>query len=139
MCSDVRPGCASVGPSETGDGLEALQRQLRGRTSIFIGQSGVGKSSLLNKLLPRAVARVGALSAFSGLGSHTTSHAEMHHLPSGGTLIDCAGFRDFEIWHLDYDDIQKGFAEIADAARVCKFRNCLHRWFVAGRRVRLGV
>ena len=71
--------------------------------------------------------QVGALSAYSGLGAHTTSHAEMHALPSGGRLIDCAGFRDFEIWHLRYQDIEAGFAEIAAAAGACKFRDCMHR------------
>ncbi len=102
----------------TGEGMEDVRQKLKGRTSILIGQSGVGKSSLLNTLVPGAAMRVGALSEM-GLGSHTTSHAEMHQLPSGGQLIDCAGFRDFEIWHLNYLDIQNGFVDIARAAQVC--------------------
>ncbi|EKX37103.1 hypothetical protein GUITHDRAFT_155035 [Guillardia theta CCMP2712] len=112
--------------TRTGQGLEELKSLLHNKTSILVGQSGVGKSSLLNALLPQANARVGALSEWSGLGAHTTSHAELHFLPSGGNLIDCAGFRDFATWHLTLEEVQQGFREISQAALDCKFRDCSH-------------
>lgn len=65
--------------------------------------------------------RVGGLSGYTGLGSHTTTHAELHRIASGGDLIDCAGFRDFGTWHYTHEEIQEGFEEIARHALGCKY------------------
>ncbi len=96
------------------------------RTSIVVGQSGVGKSSLINTLLPEARLEVGELSNASGEGTHTTTKAKLFHLPCGGQLIDSPGIRDFSLWHIDIAQLQHGFIEIANLLGRCKFRNCQH-------------
>jgi ribosome biogenesis GTPase len=96
------------------------------RTSIVVGQSGVGKSSFINTLLPEAQLEVGELSHASGEGTHTTTKAKLFHLPSGGQLIDSPGIRDFSLWHIDISQLQQGFIEIAELLGSCRFRNCRH-------------
>jgi len=96
------------------------------RTSIVVGQSGVGKSSFINTLLPEADLEVGELSHSSGEGTHTTTKAKLFHLPSGGQLIDSPGIRDFSLWHIGISQLQEGFVEIASLLGTCKFRNCQH-------------
>jgi len=110
----------------TGDGVADLTRRLADHTSILVGQSGVGKSSLLNKLIPQVDTRTGELSKRSGLGKHTTSVTTWFELPTGGAIIDSAGVRQFSLDHLPQADIQSGFIEICDAAKGCKFTNCTH-------------
>lgn len=116
----ILQGCArrAVPP-----GLEA---RLRGRTAILVGQSGVGKTTLLNALLPQARQRVGELSGERGKGRHTTTTARLFELPGGGALIDSPGIREFGLWHLDRGAIDRGFREIRDAAQDCRFRDCRH-------------
>ncbi len=106
--------------------LEELPALIRDRTSIVVGQSGVGKSSLINTLLPELNLQTGALSERSGEGTHTTVTASLFHVPSGGVIIDSPGIRDFSLWHIDANDLQAGFIEIAAAAAQCKFRDCRH-------------
>lgn len=96
------------------------------RTSIVVGQSGVGKSSFINTLLPDALLEVGELSHASGEGTHTTTKAKLFHLPCGGQLIDSPGIRDFSLWHIGIAQLQEGFIEIAALLGRCKFRNCQH-------------
>jgi ribosome biogenesis GTPase len=96
------------------------------RTSIVVGQSGVGKSSFINTLLPDAGLEVGELSHSSGEGTHTTTKAKLFHLPCGGQLIDSPGIRDFSLWHIGISQLQQGFIEIAHLLGTCKFRNCQH-------------
>ncbi len=96
------------------------------RTSIVVGQSGVGKSSLINTLLPEAKLAVGALSKSSGEGTHTTTQAKLFHLPRGGKLIDSPGIREFGLWHIDQQQLQHGFIEIAKQIGACRFRDCRH-------------
>ena len=112
--------------SRRGDGLADLRSHMQDGSSVIVGQSGVGKSSLINALLPHADQDVGAVSDGSALGQHTTSASRMHFLPEGGQLIDSPGTREFGLWHLDKNQIARGFREIADAATRCKFRNCAH-------------
>lgn len=97
-----------------------------GRTSILVGQSGVGKSSLVRLLLPDAPIRVGQLSAASGLGRHTTTETTLYHLPHGGDLIDSPGVRDFQLWAATPDDLQRGFRELQRYAGQCRFQDCRH-------------
>lgn len=109
-----------------GQGLEQLQAQLDGRISVFVGQSGVGKSSLVNSLLPAAETRVGALSEQTGKGTHTTTTARLFHFPAGGDLIDSPGIREFALSHVSRDDVEAGFIEFDGLIGHCRFRDCQH-------------
>ncbi len=106
--------------------LSRLPELIDNRTSIVVGQSGVGKSSLINTLLPDAKLAVGELSAATGEGTHTTTQAKLFHLPTGGQLIDSPGIRDFSLWHIDVEQLQLGFVEIAMRLGHCRFRDCKH-------------
>jgi ribosome biogenesis GTPase len=112
--------------SKTG-GLEELRAALCDRISVFVGQSGVGKSSLINALLPDADLRVGELSEHAGKGTHTTTTARLLHLPSGGSLIDSPGIREFGLWHMTREQVEQGFREFRPFLGNCKFRDCQHR------------
>lgn len=114
--------------SYTKEGLEALTRALIGRISIFAGQSGVGKSSLLNTLLPTMEESilVNQVSDNSGLGQHTTTASRLYHFPLGGDVIDSPGVREFGLWHLTPEQVTKGFIEFRPFLGGCKFRDCKH-------------
>lgn len=106
--------------------IEALQKKLDQHTCVFVGQSGVGKSSLINTLLPDADLRVGALSELTNKGAHTTTTARLFHMPAGGDLIDSPGIRDFALSHMDKTMVEEGFSEFKPFLGHCKFRNCSH-------------
>jgi ribosome biogenesis GTPase len=106
--------------------LASLPKIVDQHTSIVVGQSGVGKSSFINTLLPDAKLEVGDLSHNTREGTHTTTKAKLFHLPLGGMLIDSPGIRDFSLWHITIDQLQNGFIEIANVLGSCKFRNCQH-------------
>lgn len=108
-------------------GLDTLIAQLKGHTSVFVGQSGVGKSSLVQALLPEARINVGELSAQSGLGQHTTSTARLYHLPTGGQVIDSPGVREFRLWPMSRQQLAQGFIEFRPWLGQCKFRDCTHQ------------
>ena len=93
---------------------------------MFVGQSGVGKSSLVNALLPDAGLRVGELSQSTQKGTHTTTTAVLVHLPCGGRLIDSPGIREFGLWHMNRAAIEAGFIEVHSLAGHCRFRDCRH-------------
>ncbi|MFC6634104.1 small ribosomal subunit biogenesis GTPase RsgA [Microbulbifer taiwanensis] len=113
--------------TKTGDGLPQLLETLSQGKSVFVGQSGVGKSSLVNALLPSAGARTGALSEATMKGTHTTTAAELFHLPSGGDLIDSPGIREFGLWHMDEQSLLEGFVEFRPFVGHCRFRDCRHQ------------
>ncbi|MFO6485532.1 small ribosomal subunit biogenesis GTPase RsgA [Escherichia coli] len=101
--------------SHTQDGLKPLEEALTGRISIFAGQSGVGKSSLLNALLGlQKEILTNDVSDNSGLGQHTTTAARLYHFPHGGDVIDSPGVREFGLWHLEPEQITQGFVEFHD-------------------------
>jgi ribosome biogenesis GTPase len=107
-------------------GLDELTRYLADFTSVFVGQSGVGKSSLVNALLPDCNLRVGELSDRQQ-GNHTTTNAQLFHFPGGGHLIDSPGIREFGLWHMEEDEVLEGFIEFRPFIGHCKFRDCSHR------------
>jgi len=107
-------------------GIEAFTACLTHKTSILVGQSGVGKSSLIKRLLPEHDIAVGKLSAASGLGKHTTTSTTLYHLPRGGRLIDSPGVRDFHLGEVDGSDLASGFRELQPYLGQCKFNDCRH-------------
>jgi len=107
-------------------GLEELLGRLAGRSSVFAGQSGVGKSSLIQTLLPQADIRVGEVAEQTGLGRHTTSVSQLYHLPDGAEVIDSPGVREFRLWGMDRDALAHGFAEFRPFLGTCRFRDCRH-------------
>jgi ribosome biogenesis GTPase / thiamine phosphate phosphatase len=107
--------------------LAPLHAALAGHTSILVGQSGVGKSSLLNALVPGIDAATAALSAATGLGRHTTTAAVLHGLPGGGSIIDSPGVRDYAPPPVEPRAVARGFVELAEPALECRFGDCLHR------------
>ena len=86
----------------------------------------MGKSSLINQVLPGADILTGEVSDNSGLGQHTTTAAKLLHLPAGGDLIDSPGVREFGLWHIPTERITWGFIEFRDYLGGCKFRDCKH-------------
>lgn len=112
--------------ANTGENMATLDSYLSKGTSIFVGQSGVGKSSLINQLLPEVQALTGAVSDTSGLGQHTTTASRLYHLPQGGNLIDSPGIREFGLWHLEAEQITQGYREFQQVLGTCKFRDCKH-------------
>lgn len=108
------------------DGLNDLLDCLKDKTSVFVGQSGVGKSSLINFVMPEHDIRVGALSAQSEQGMHTTTSSRLYPLPNGGHIIDSPGIREFGLWNMQAEDIAQGFKEFRPFLGQCKFRNCQH-------------
>jgi len=108
-------------------GLKSLQEALKNHVSVFVGQSGVGKSSLISNVLPHEENIVTAeISTISELGCHTTSNSHFYHLPAGGALIDSPGVREFSLWQMPASDIIYGFKEFRKLVCECKFRNCNH-------------
>lgn len=109
-------------------GIAALQAVLQNKISILVGQSGVGKSSIINLLLPHQLqsAITGNISELSGLGQHTTTSTRLYHLPNGGDIIDSPGIREFGLWHLEPEQVISGFKEFDDYLGGCQFRDCNH-------------
>ena len=106
--------------------INDLSTAIGNKTLVFVGQSGVGKSSLIQRMLPEANIRVGALSEVADKGRHTTTTAELFHLPGGGRLIDSPGVRDFGLTHVSADAVASGFREFAPYLGHCRFRDCQH-------------
>ena len=107
-------------------GLEPLESAMVGERSVMIGQSGVGKSSLINALMGDALQKVGELSEKAGQGRHTTTTAVLHQLPRGGELIDSPGVRDYAPYIESTRGVQRGFREIIARSPDCRFDDCSH-------------
>lgn len=107
-------------------GLDELFHALAGHTGILVGQSGVGKSSLIKAMVPDQSIRIGALSQASGHGRHTTTSTMLYHLPTGGNLIDSPGVREFGLYEKDPTRLAEGFIEFRPFLGHCRFRNCGH-------------
>jgi len=111
---------------KTDPGVGALLPKTTGQTSIFVGQSGVGKSSLVRQLIPDLAIQTGALSRVTGKGTHTTTTTMLYDLPGGGHLIDSPGVWEYGLWKLDALDIGEGFRDFRPWLGQCRFNNCLH-------------
>ena len=116
----VRTSCKSS------QGIDELLPVLNGRTSILVGQSGVGKSSLINQLLPDLEIQTGKLSHATGKGTHTTTSTKLYQFTDGGFLIDSPGVWEYGIWKLENDELAAGFKEFKPFLGQCKFNNCVH-------------
>ncbi len=112
--------------TKTEHGMEPLLTELANRSITLVGASGVGKSSIVQKLLPDKELRIGEVSAATGFGSHTTSVTYWYELPNGGAIIDSPGVRQYSVAHLDEQTVREGFFEMADASVQCRFSNCSH-------------
>jgi ribosome biogenesis GTPase len=106
--------------------LDFFKEQLVNKSHIFLGQSGVGKSSLINALIPDLQLRVNEISTKSKLGKHTTTNTTIYHIPSGGDLIDSPGVREFQLKNLTELEIKGGFKEFRALSDACRFRDCKH-------------
>lgn len=120
----------NIADSHDQQGLDELKRHIDHKLVIFAGQSGVGKSSLINALLPESEQSVNVISDNSKLGQHTTTTSRLlpfnpDDLTAGG-IVDTPGIREYGIWHLTPDDIISGFIELAPLAGDCQFRDCRH-------------
>ncbi|MEM1142597.1 MAG: ribosome small subunit-dependent GTPase A [Pseudomonadota bacterium] len=112
--------------SGTLNDVEALAEELAHQTSILVGQSGVGKTTLLNALVASADERTGQLSRERAKGRHTTTTARLFELANGGSLIDSPGIREFGLQHLSQSDVEAGFREFGSVIKSCRFRDCTH-------------
>nr|HAT8714460.1 small ribosomal subunit biogenesis GTPase RsgA [Legionella jordanis] len=105
-----------------------LINALNHEVSVFVGQSGVGKSSLIASVLPHEQGiQTGTISESSELGCHTTSNSRFYHIPTGGALIDSPGVRELGLWHMASQEIAQGYREFRQLIGQCKFRNCDHK------------
>ena len=111
--------------ANTGEGIAELQALMDDKTSIFSGRSGVGKSSIANKILPDLDITVNIISD-SGEGKHTTTTATLYDLPSGGYLIDSPGVRDYALGDITPKDVSDGYIEFSEYIDQCRFNNCSH-------------
>ncbi|NSL89080.1 ribosome small subunit-dependent GTPase A [Chitinophaga sp. Mgbs1] len=112
--------------ASTGEGVEEVKEALKDKTTLMSGHSGVGKSSLINDLLPGLDLKTTAVSGWSGKGLHTTTFAEMYDLPDGGQLIDTPGVREFGIVDIPKTELSHYFLEMQPYISECQFNNCLH-------------
>ena len=110
----------------TGEGLDAVKTQLTGRINIFAGPSGVGKSSLMNCLVPGAEQKIGDLSEKIQRGKNTTRHAKLIPLPDGGFAADTPGFTSLYLGHLKYQELEQYYPEFQEYRGLCRFRGCSH-------------
>ncbi|ATP57872.1 ribosome small subunit-dependent GTPase A [Pedobacter ginsengisoli] len=117
--------CYTVSAIE-GTNISQIESLLKDKTTLFSGHSGVGKSSLINALLPGRSIKTGEISEASDKGQHTTTFAEMHTLPFGGYLIDTPGIRELGIFDIRPEELGHYFREMRDLMHECKFNNCRH-------------
>jgi len=107
-------------------GIAELKNQIAGQTSLLSGHSGVGKSTLINQIIPSAIIRTSTISAASEKGIHTTTFAEMHPLEMGGYIIDTPGIRELGVVDIPDEELAHYFPEMKKVMSRCKFHNCKH-------------
>ncbi|TMI72476.1 MAG: ribosome small subunit-dependent GTPase A [Bacteroidetes bacterium] len=112
--------------AKNNEGIKELQVELAHKTTLISGHSGVGKSSLLNVILPQLELKTKDISGWSGKGQHTTTFAEMFDLPEGGRIIDTPGMREFGLVDIEKQEVSHYFPEMRRRLNDCQFNNCLH-------------
>ena len=112
--------------AENGNGLVELRMELCDKTTLLSGNSGVGKSTLLNHLVPEAYAKTAEISAAHDSGMHTTTFSQMYFLPQGGALIDTPGIKGFGTFDMEREEVSHYFREIFQTSAQCRFGNCTH-------------
>lgn len=110
----------------TGEGIEGLHKLLKGKITLLSGNSGVGKSTLINQILPEANLRTAEISDAHNTGMHTTTFSEMLELPGGGYIIDTPGIKGFGTFDMEPEELTSYFREIFHFSKDCKFSNCTH-------------
>ncbi len=113
--------------AETGENIVEVDKLLSDKTTLIAGQSGVGKSTIINCLLPHKDLKTKELSDYTGKGQHTTTFAQMFDLPNGGHLVDTPGIKTLSFNHLEIMDVAHNFKEFFEFSSECKFKNCTHR------------
>lgn len=124
--SYLRLGYGLIEVSAKGN-VDALRERLTGHTSVLVGQSGMGKSTLINALIPEAKARINDISTALDSGKHTTTHATLYKLDAQSELIDSPGLQSFGLAHIKAEDLPHYFPEFRDLMGKCRFHNCRHR------------
>lgn len=109
------------------EGLDLITEDLKGKVTLFSGHSGVGKSTLINKIVPGINARTAEISAYHKKGMHTTTFSEMFEVPGNGYIIDTPGIKGFGVFDMNEGEIGHYFPEIFEASENCRYNNCTHR------------
>jgi len=127
LIENVQPGVDVINVSAlTGDGIDNLKKYFSfGKTIVFVGSSGVGKSSLINKITGVEIQKINSISDANSKGKHTTTKRELIILPDGGLLIDTPGMREFGLWDAE-EGLSKTFSGFEELALKCKFKDCTH-------------
>lgn len=111
----------------SGEGVEGLTALMKDRRCLLAGNSGVGKSTLLNRLVPSAAVRTAEVSETHGTGMHTTTYSELFDLPFGGSLIDIPGIKGFGTFNMEVEEVAHYFRDLFKVSADCRFNNCTHR------------
>jgi len=109
-----------------GDGMETLEKSLTGHKTIFAGHSGVGKSTILNRMIPGLDLKVGAISESTDKGIHTTTQIELFELPRGGYVVDSPGLKVLGLWDVQKEELDEFFPEMLEYRDSCRFTGCSH-------------
>ena len=110
-----------------GEGIDTIEKELKGRITLFSGHSGVGKSTLIKAILPDIEIKTGEISAYHNKGMHTTTFSEMFPVPGNGYIIDTPGIKGFGTFDMEEEEIGHYFPEIFKVSADCRYGNCTHR------------